>query len=119
MGKIRYICTGCGNGFTTRGAANRHLKNTEKGGASILGEAEYRIGLTTGKYQPPTPGKPPTYRKSLDAQAIAKEEYLRGYWRRIGELDGETAFRDQSNPGELQAWRALLQRQLMSEIFSK
>ena len=91
MGKIRYRCTTCSDGFTTLSAARRHLKNREKGAGMVVKEVDF----LTGRFVPATPGKRPEYKaQQPNMLSIAGEEYHKGFWRRLGELDAEEAHRE-------------------------
>lgn len=99
MGKIRYRCTTCYDGFTTLSAAKRHLKNREKGVGMVVKEGDF----LTGRLVPVTPGKRPEYKaKESDPFSIAGEEYQRGFWRRLGELDAEEAHKVTEKRDDLQ-----------------
>jgi hypothetical protein len=101
MGKIRYVCTTCANGFTTKAAASRHVKNVEQGNGWVVTEANYRTGLVKGVFFPVFARQPPKYKKTDSPPSelprkpsMEEEEYKRGFWRRAGELVCEEAFRD-------------------------
>ena len=103
MGKIRYICTACANGFTTKSAAHRHLKKVEQGKGMIVTEANYRTGLATGVFFPVFMNRPPKYKKTGGPSTtepakrpMEEEEFRRGFWRRAGELVCEEAFKDEN-----------------------
>lgn len=125
MGKIRYICTACGNGFTTRSATHRHVTKVEQGKGMVVTEASYRTGLATGIYFPVFPGKPPRYEKkpaspaSKTPQIEIMEEFNRGFWRRAGELFCEEAFKDESKKAAMRMQIQLLlldqTRKIMAE----
>jgi hypothetical protein len=120
MGKTRYICATCANGFTTLAAAKRHLKNVEKGLGMIVTEPEHRIGVSTGRFTAALPGKRPTYKKEApDLMAVAGEEFHRAYWRRFGELECESAFKDGAKRKELQVLIQAHLMQQMLKLFSK
>lgn len=125
MGKIRYVSTTCGNGFTTRSAAQRHVTKVEQGKGMVVTEAGYRAGLATGIYFPVLPGRPPRYEKK-SASPVSKtprieimEEFDRGFWRRAGELFCEEAFRDERKKAEMRLQIQLLllnqTRKIMAE----
>lgn len=100
MGKIRYRCTTCSDGFTTLSAARRHLKNREKGVGAVVKEGDF----LTGRFVPVTPGKRPEYKaQQPDLLSIAGEEYYKGFWRRLGELDAEEAHGDKKRMDGLRA----------------
>lgn len=119
MGKIRYICTKCGGGFTTRAAANRHVRTVENGAGTVVTEPEFRIGLIRGVFQPAPSGKRPRYKKDPpDLMAIAGEEYDKGFWRRFGELEGEAAFKDPKRRPELSQLMQLHRMKQISQLYS-
>ncbi|MEO9295642.1 MAG: hypothetical protein ABI347_08595 [Nitrososphaera sp.] len=110
MGKIRYVCTTCANGFTTKSAALRHLRNVEFGKGTVVTEASYRSGLVTGIFFPVVPSIPPSYKKIAPVSSTANsksvinaDEFHRGFWRRAGELFCEEIFNDSKRRPMLEA----------------
>lgn len=99
MGKVNYVCTKCGRGFTTGSAARRHVLTVEDGKGMAVTEADYRVGLVTGVFLPPLPGKAPTYKKKdgPDWFDTAIEEFNKGLWRKFGELTCESMWKDDKN----------------------
>jgi hypothetical protein len=106
MGKTKYFCTTCGKGFTTGNAARRHVRTVEKGVGMAVTEASYTVGLATGVFSPSLPGKPPKFeisRKSRDKPPVVIEydEFLKGFWRRAGELWCEKMYNDPEEKAKL------------------
>ena len=119
MGKIRYVCTTCGTGFTTLSAAKRHLKNIEHGIGIVVSEADFRIGLSTGTYASLTTRKRPSYKKApLDLAAIAAEEYHRAFWRKAGESHCEEMLKDPEKAKALYAMVTLFLGKEFEKLFS-
>ena len=119
MGKIRYVCTKCTNGFTTLGAAKRHLRNIEHGIGAVVSEADFRTGLSTGIYTSVVARKRPLYKKApLDLSAIAGEEYLRAFWRRAGELHCEEMLRNPKEAKTIHSMATLLLGKEFEKLFS-
>lgn len=96
------------------------MMNIEKGTGHVVTEAEYRVGLSTGRFLPAPQGKHPSYKKEpLDLMAIAGEEYNRGFWRKLGELSGEEAFRDPKRRKELQLLMDVYRMKQVNESFKE
>jgi hypothetical protein len=84
----KYICVKCGRGFTTARSGRRHVQNIELGKSYLTTEAEYRVQILTGKIPPPIP-KVPGQKLSQNKKSaieIAEEEFIRGFYHRMGEL---------------------------------
>jgi hypothetical protein len=89
MGKSipAYICSTCAKGFASARSARRHVKKLENGTAQVFTEAQYRLMLSTGVIAPPLQAfsAPRFKKKSPNPMELAKEEYMRGFYRRLGE----------------------------------
>jgi hypothetical protein len=90
-----YVCTACGRGFSSARSARRHVNNIEFGDGEVVTEESYRIGITTGTIPIPSPKSAHTRTRKRSEVDIAKEEFLRGYFRKLGEefcelSDGQT-----------------------------
>lgn len=124
MGKINYVCTACGKGFTTGNSARRHVRTVEKGGGLAVSEASYRAGLAAGVFVPALPGRPPKFEnvnrsRSKPPVVLDHDEFFRGFWRRAGELYCEEIFKDpikrQQVDNQIQLQRILRMKELMHE----
>jgi hypothetical protein len=89
----KYVCTTCGRGFTSARSARRHVGNVESGNGQVVAEEDYRIGLQAGRIPVPIPKQIRQIQKikKLSMTDIAKEEFLRGYFRRLGEKFSDLA----------------------------
>jgi hypothetical protein len=83
-----YVCTTCGRGFASARSARRHVAKVEANIGYVVTEAEYRTSLITGKIPPPAPK---SIRSKKDMTDVAFEEFVRGFYRRLGEKKAETA----------------------------
>jgi hypothetical protein len=83
----KYVCITCGQGFTTARSGRRHIAGIEHGNGYITREADYRVLLLTGRIPPPIPKlirQKPSEKKEKDPLEIAQEEFLRGFYNRMG-----------------------------------
>ena len=94
-----YICITCGKGFTTASSGRRHVANVESGNGFITTEAQYRIYIITGQVPLPAPKMPlfpkPSQNKKATLEEMADEEFLRGFYRRMGEKAYEAVEKNQ------------------------
>jgi hypothetical protein len=89
----KYVCTTCGRGFTSARSARRHVGNVESGNGQVVTEEDYRIGLQVGRIPTPIP-KQIRQMQKIKKQSMtdmAKEEFLKGYFRRLGERFSDLA----------------------------
>lgn len=82
-----YVCITCGRSFTTARSGRRHIADVEHGDGYVTTEADYRVLLLTGRIPPPLPKlirQKPSEKKEKDLLEIAQEEFLRGFYHRMG-----------------------------------
>ena len=94
-----YICIACGKGFSTASSGRRHVATVESGNGFIVTEAQYRIYILTGQIPLPVPKMPlfpkPSQNKKATLEEMAHEEFLRGFYRRMGEKAYEAVEKNQ------------------------
>lgn len=85
--KPAYVCSACAKGFSSARSARRHIRDIENGNGAVYTEAQYRVMLLTGEILPPFPrlSRPSFSKKEPDPYEIATDEFVRGFFRRLGE----------------------------------
>jgi hypothetical protein len=80
MSKPNWCCNMCGDHFSRRFSANRHMRLRHRGAGMAIPFTHYIAGIRSGIY----PAFPrPTFSKSNSLQDIFYEEYQREYARKL------------------------------------
>jgi len=110
-----YICIKCGRGFTSARSGRRHIATVESGNGYIATEADYRFLVLTGRVAPPIPKlmRPKhVERKERDPFDIAQEEFMKGYYWRMG----QHAYDENDNKSEMSDMRKILFMRIMKNF---
>lgn len=97
-----FYCTICWHGFTRAENGRRHVRTVESGKGHIITAANYQAKLSLGKIPQPVQKSPRQFnKKERTWEEIAQEEFIRGFYQRMGALKYEQLFKDKGEIGKL------------------